>query len=393
MVINNDIYKIIVDSNCLFNISLNIEGKNYKTIKAAKRTIKAILKKSIHIHKDELANLNINITPEFIRNTLTNEFIDKCIEEFIIIDNAQGLEQYFKENPDDINDLIGQLLQQLIPVFIENVKSMGYEKALESTLTKPFLTKFITQELIQFYNDDNFCIAVNNHHRQGKYFLTLKMSDSEIEKIVPLIIKSGAIKQLTTNIKKLSRELIETSINTESTVNNLDSLGLKQGEEIDINSEALITATMSGIFVPVVYINGNVLHALMNSVPADSRDLHDGLLELYKTDMSYHKHDLEQRSISEWKKLDIYDYDELRTLHCVRAVKKDDSVLLYDGGEFTTEASNAIANELSCKVFALNESQTRLRAVIASYSNTIYVPGQLIKKCHRLMKLICNGKK
>ena len=266
---------------------------------------------------------------------------------------------------------------------------MGYEKALESTLTKTFLTQFITQKLIQFYNDDNFCIAVNNQYRQGKYFLTLKMSDSEIEKIVPLIIKSGAIKQLTTNIKKLSRELIDASINAESIANNLDSLRLKQGEEIDIDSEALIDATMSGIFVPVVYINGNVLCALTNSSPVDSRDLHDYLLELYITDMSYHKHDLEHKSEKEWKKVDIYNYDELRALHCVRGVKKHDSVLLYDGREFTDEASTAIANELSCKVFALNDSATRLRAIIAN----AYVNGRLIKKCRRLMQLICNGKK
>lgn len=390
MAINNNIYKIIVDSNCLLNISLNIEGKNYKTIKAAKRTIKAILKKSIYLHKDKLAEQNINVTPEFIQNTLTDEFINKCIEEFIVIDNAQELKQYFNENPNDIDDLIQQLSEEIIPIFVENIKLIGYEKALKLTLAKTFLTKFITQKLIQFYNEDNFCIAINNRHRQGKYFLTLKIIDSEIEKITPLIIKAGAIKQLVTDIKNLSQESIEKKINTESAVTDLNSLGLKQGDEIDIDNETLLEITMNDTFLPVVYINGNVLHALANSASSNDRDLHDDLLELYSTDMSYHKYDLEKRTASEWKKLDIYDYDELRSLHCVRAVKKDDSVLLYDGGEFTVEASNAIANELSCKVFALNESQACLRAIIASHFT--YIPGRLIKKCHRLMKLIRNGK-
>lgn len=389
MAVNNKIYNIIVTPNCLFKISLNVEGKNYKTIKAATRTIKSILKKSIYNNKEELAKLNINITPEFIQNTLTDEFINKCIEEFIIVNDVKGLKQFFKENPDSINELIQQMSEELIPIFIDNIKSANYDSAVKLITTKTFLTQFIAQKLIQFYKDDNFCISITNQNKQGKYFLALQIADSEIEKLVPLFIKSGAIKQLIANIKNLSKESIEKKINTESITNDLSSLGLSQGDEIDIDNETLNEVTMGGTFIPVVYINGNVLCALTNSSPADSRDLHDDLLELYITDMSYHKHDLEHKSEKEWKKVDIYDYDELRALHCVRGVKKHDSVLLYDGGEFTNEASTAIANELSCKVFALNDSATRLRAIVANE----YVNGRLIKKCKRLMQLICNGKK
>lgn len=165
-------------------------------------------------------------------------------------------------------------------------------------------------------------------------------------------------------------DFLQANINAHS-ASELDKINIATDESIPINDRLFHELTHSDKYIPIIYINENVIVGQAVNDIANGRIHHSSLFKVYCKDMSLHKSDKIKKSPEEWSNIvkGVSSYSQemnaiMRQYQCVRAVQSVTStaVAIIIAFNNISEAANAFKNQLAnCdKVFACNDSWTEL---------------------------------
>lgn len=100
------------------------------------------------------------------------------------------------------------------------------------------------------------------------------------------------------------------NIKLPSSLKEIINKNLKIGESLPIAERILHKELHSTYFIPLVYINGNIIWGNAQStfnVSQAHREYHNQIVTKYLNDESLHKNDIIKFSMDEWKKCDLYN--------------------------------------------------------------------------------------
>lgn len=250
-------------------------------------------------------------------------------------------------------------------IIVDNMLKNNLSEEDSITNVRTDLFKLLKGLLERVFIQDRLDMYLTNS--ANKTIICLKLTDTDIDKLTQALLNNKSIfkeiQALTETITTDNEFLIDQLEKEKNDKIGIKDLAIGESRKIDGNY-FWWDQSHDLSYIPIVYINGNVIIGNSNVVSSDwghGRVHHNELVYNYFHDMSLHKNDIIILDASEWEKLDAYDYDEVRKYHAVRAVMKHDIITLIDGGEYRDEAVNAFINKLSsCQVLALSDDMTEI---------------------------------
>ena len=303
---------------------------------------------------------------DFINLLFSNEFLWKYIDNnFIFIDSSNKLidifnnDKYKKYFKDQCLFLAATkyVKQQLLDT--DNLKNANI--VINDKLNDiNSIQQHLAQDLIQIFRYNNFFIDdINNTRLKEKQYILLKFNDIELKKFIQYILNNNEIIEIFKQqiINKVDINKIAEEVHINRILTDLSKINIKIGESIDVDGELLHYMTHDISFLPLIYINGNVIFGNQHEVSEyGGRVHHNVLFDRYFKDEKLHTNDQIKQEMDEWRKCNGNNINDVLKYHGVRAVQKDNVILLIDGGNNTKEATDAIYNKTNNKILALSDN-------------------------------------
>ena len=210
---------------------------------------------------------------------------------------------------------------------------------------------------LQFFANEPKVINLNtmltNKH---DIYVVFDLSDSDIlnlfEFMADIVVNDDVIE---TAINNFDEDYLEDFIKTNK-YTNINNIDIEIGESVPLHPELFHILTHTDQFLPILYINGNVLIGEQVQDKLNGRIHHDTLKELYLKDMSYHKNDIIHKSKEEWEKINSEESWKIPDVRAVKEINGTAVVILYGDDNFNV-AAKAISQKLdNGKVFAMSDS-------------------------------------
>lgn len=374
--INNSLIQYTVTNNSALHNFINV----YKSTLLLNDTNIDLLKKNLYNAtnnkqlKQYINKLNIS---EFITKlTKTDLFKIMFNKYFIILTIADDIIDNVCYDQDWLQMTLSHILDKLYQ-FIINKATQNNISAEEQILSlmdnNNELITFCSYELQEIYNINKFFIDTINIKKINNDFYPLllrgKIKHTEFFKVAQYLLNK--YNDIIMNYFIDNSDFIQADINAHS-ASELDKIDIKKGESIPINGALFHELTHSDKYIPIIYVNGNVITGQIVHDIKNGRIHHSSLFKAYCKDMQLHKFDKIKKSKEEWSNLvkDISSYSEEMSLlmdkyQCVRAVQSVNgtAVAIIAAYHNVKEAADAFKNQLAnCnKVFACNDSWTELK--------------------------------
>lgn len=384
LLVNKELITDIIDYLTQYTIADNLALSNfinrYKTLLLSHNEYIESLRQILYIH------VNNKQLKQYIKILDMTKFINKLIKTkifanlfnkyFVLLTSADIIIDNFSENYIWVTSILSYICEKLF-IFTATQAAQNKISANEQIIqfiNNEELIKFCSHELHKCYNrhiNGLFIDIINNakiKHRQYPLFLRGELTDNEFNKIAQFLYnkyKEELINYLIDNI-----DALQTDINSH-TASELDNINITTGESISINGNLFHELTHSDKYIPIIYINGNVIAGEAIRDIDGGRIHHSSLFKAYCEDMSLHKFDKIKKSPKEWadliKGISTFSQAMSRLMEqykCVWAVQSitGTAVAIIVAYNNIAEAADAFKNQLlNCdKVFACNDSWTEL---------------------------------
>ena len=133
---------------------------------------------------------------------------------------------------------------------------------------------------------------------------------------------------------------------------------LKIGESLPFSESLLHSLSHSNDFIPIIYVNGNVISSQDFSTnrvsPTNGRLYHAFLVDEYLENMSLHKNDIIKQTEEEWRSTSIMS----PIVQGIRAVMKDGVIFII--GIYTEQGVDAIANRYHYPVICFTDDANKM---------------------------------
>ena len=390
-IINNNTDLLFINNEFILNINNSLikhkvsnKSAVYNFINLYKKLL-LVNDENLELLRKKLYNLTNNknlkqyiktldITKFITELTRTELFIEIFNKYFLILTNANDIIDNVCYNQNWLQLVLSNLLNKLVPFIITRAakNNLSADEQISSLINSDELINFCSFELQEYYNMKEFFIYIVNKEKINNNYYPLllrgKLSNTEFVKLAQYLYDKYneiLINYLIDNI-----DFLQGDINAHQ-ASELDKIDMSTGESIPINGELFHELTHSDKYIPIIYINGNVVVGEAVNDSDNGRIHHSSLFKAYCKDMSLHKFDKIKKSEYEWKDLikgiSIYSHEIsilMEKYKCVRAVQSvtGTAVAIIVAYNNVSEAANAFKNQLSnCdKVFACNDSWTEL---------------------------------
>lgn len=222
---------------------------------------------------------------------------------------------------------------------------------------KLLINNFKSQFFVNEPNIINLNAILTDKHN---IYVVFELSDNDIlnlfEFLANIVVTDEVVE---TAINNFDENYLEDFIKTNK-YTNINDINIEIGESVSLHPELFHILTHTDQFLPILYINGNVLIGEQVQDKLNGRIHHDTLKELYLKDMSYHKDDIMHKSKEEWEKITPKKSWEIPDVRAVKEINGTAAVILYGDDDFNV-AAKAISQKLNNgKVFAMSDSTKEL---------------------------------
>lgn len=167
--------------------------------------------------------------------------------------------------------------------------------------------------------------------------------------------------------KLVTNELkIIENTNLPSSLKEIINKNLQIGESVPITKHILSKELHSKYFIPIIYINGNIIWGNSQStlnISQAQREYHNQLVIKYLNDESLHKNDIIKMPINKWKKCDPYNISSI----CEYArLVTDNNIFIFMYGDIEKNCkkiSEIIYQNYNKPVFIITDRATHLKRI------------------------------
>lgn len=313
--------------------------------------------------------LNNNNEQQFINNIITGKSIEKFINKYIILlSNAQDWLKALKDTSKwfaDFNRSISVMLVNNISSYIASqpINNKNIHNVFSEYINNTeFIEDKVINILMEYYQKSHFDINFVNKvlvSPRGPFFVSLVLNQSEITMLIKELLKYIQ----TEDMSLIDEQELEKKVNAHYAAN-LDKLKLEVNESIELDGNLLHALLHSDVYVPIIYINGNIVRGT-KIVSDEGRTHHYELYLDYLSDMSLHKDDIIKKTEEEWlEELDkaktdtALMYKNWKDLMRIVADDKNNIVVFSGYSEAGKEKLKEVLDEI--KIYVVSDNATLL---------------------------------
>lgn len=338
------------------------------TLKKNKETVLNILKEN-STNNDTIAFMLKHAQKEydnFCIDNINTEFINAlCKKYFIFLNTGSMWIQQLSKNKIWLNTiLLGlaasvsdrmalQCIEEDVPAkkIIEHYNNASNNfRSIRSLAVEAFFD--IYEQYILYVHD------INQNLSEG-FLVPLALNNDELAVIFKYLMNPENLKVITNNV--LNKKRIQSKINAYTI--DLDTIQLEIGESMPLSSDLLHTLSHTEEYVPIIYVNGNIIVGKNTSSIADSRQRHIHLFDEYLHNMDLHANDIVEKTPEEWAKIEATD-ENMLTYQCNRAVQKanqpSSAIAIFADCGNAAEAAAALSNKFHCRVFLTSDDMLEI---------------------------------
>lgn len=330
------------------------------------------LNKKFNIPTEQIDSIkdNMDFCLRIINNSFLNVYINKYLiiiksyEDLVRLGNDEKFQQY-------IFNFLGLIAKIYINNILTDTSNLNIDKKFAKNQIKKSennITAFLQQQLKLAFKYKNFYIDdINNFKFQSSHYILCKLNENDIDRFILFLLKSPIL-----NISSLFKQEIDSTdldsivedINTIKNIDNILNSNIAIGSSVPIDGELLHCLSHSISYLPIIYINGNIVSSNDMKVKqfGSGRLHHDTLFDTYFKNISLHVNDRVKHTEEEWKEKDGYDWNTVTKYHGIRATKdKNNVIIIYNNQSYVNEAIDKLRIYFpGCKIFVMNTNATLL---------------------------------
>ena len=255
-------------------------------------------------------------------------------------------------------------------------QNLSAEQVLTANNNKLFITKACVHGLKNYYSEKQLDITKFNKFRiiRNEYplYLIPKLSNNNFILFGKQLfaLKQDELRKACFDCDADDIHDLQAVINAQK-YSSIDNINIEVGESISLNGDLFHSLTHTDQYIPIIYINGNVITGEAINDTENGRIHHAALFKKYCMNESLHKFDKIQMPITDWSNMvkDLTTYSEeiynlMEKYKCVRAVQSihGTAVVIIIATDNMKEAAKAFTAQIATcnKVFACNSSLTEL---------------------------------
>lgn len=342
---------------------------------AVNHAISSIIK-LVFFRKINDLNTLIQYSKEYLQKALQQLYYDKQLDSFNVTE----------EDIDKINEIlwtnenIKNFLNSKI-IFISTADQLdqylihtGQFELLLRQLLKNDFAKFLIAFSMQKHHNvtnavkalitdkDELLIALKAcikyfYHLNKLHIVTiansicpLNITDTELDKFSEYVLSTPALNNiLIGSIKEISPVKVEAYFNANQMIDDISKLKIEKGQTVPVDGKLVHHISHNNQWIPLVYINGNVI--VDTTLRNNKRTIHASIFGKWFNNIDENHDD----DIIPYKKCSC-NFTNIRKYHGVRAIMKNNIVILIDAEDLMAEAAAAINKKLNCKVLAFVNS-------------------------------------
>lgn len=300
----------------------------------------------------------------FLKEISDNTSLMKKITNtnFQILKSTQDVIKYIKNNPKQLKALTVNPdisdVQLIVETFIEHGSFKDLDDLTKQLLTESMLKQIATKYKTYNYYADKFLLYDEFYLTDPNKTPVAVLFDSQTEivnSVIKWLVSQVDFAKLKTTIKEFINQEREQLIKKIATINfiNSETVTTKVGDQIPIEPGILYSTEHSSKFVPIIYVNGNVIEdevEVTSSLNDNSlRKNHHELLLRYYCDQSLHKNDIDEYDEDYWNSIQIGSDDDSywssQTLRAVRNTIQNTIIIIFVLPEIYQRGLNKLREE------------------------------------------------
>lgn len=300
----------------------------------------------------------------FLKEIIANNQLIKEITNtnFQILKSAQDVIRYIKSNPKQLKALTVNpdiaSVQLIVEKFIEHGNFKDLDDLTKQLLTESMLKQIATKYYTYNYYSDKFLLYDESYLTNPNKTPVAVLFDSRTEiinNVIKWLVSQVDFAKLKATIKELVNQKREQLTKKITTINfiNSEKITTKVGDQIPIEPGILYSTEHSNKFVPIIYVNGNVIEdevTITNSLNDNSlRKTHHELLLHYYHNQSLHKNDIDEYDEAYWNSIQSGSSDDSywdrQTLRAVKNTIQNTIIIMCASPEIYQRGLNKLKEE------------------------------------------------